>query len=347
MGHRQGQHEGIGVDPGALKMQHAGQRHRQHEKVDQEQIERKQPHRATQMALIYVFHHGNLELARQQQRGEHRQEDQRAPGAVSRRSVRGGETTGNVGHRRRPRKDVADAIVYAPDDEDANRQKGGKLDHRLDRNGRHHAFVAFRGVQVTGTEKDGESGQDHCHVERAVLHQRHGTGLGRHDDFRITGKNCKTVGHRLELQGDVGNHADHRDHRYQATEQLALAITRGDEVSDRGDAVGLGHTDHLVQDEAGQREQQGRAQVNRQETDAAGRGAADAAIEGPGRAIHAQRKRIHHRIGNQRAPRIGTPVGIPGDGEQHPQVEEGSENDYPALQHLSLSCLRRPRPSER
>ena len=30
---------------------------------------------------------------------------------------------------------------------------------------------------------------------------------------------------------------------------------------------------------------------------------------------------------------VGTMVRVPGDGEQHPQVEEGGEDDDPALQH--------------
>jgi hypothetical protein len=79
-------------------------------------------------------------------------------------------------------------------------------------------------------------------------------------------------------------------------------------------------------------------EVDRQEADAVGRGAADAAVEGPGRAIHAQRQRIHHRVGDQRAAVVGAMVGIPGDAEQHPEVEEGGEDDDPALQHQS--CFR-------
>ncbi len=346
-GHRQSQHEGVGIDPGALKMQHAGQRHRQHEEVDQEQVERKHPHRTAQMALVDVFHHGDLELARQQQRGEQREKDQGAPGAIGSRRVGGGETARDVRHRRRPGKNVADAVVNAPDHEDAHRQEGRELDHGFDGDCRHHAFVALGGVEVARAEEDGKRGQDHRHVKRTVLEDRHGAGAGRHDDFRVTGENRETVGYRLELEGDVGNHADHGDHRDQSAEQLTLAIARSDEVGDRSNSIDLGHPDHLVQDESGQSEQQGRAEVNRQEADAAGRRAANAAVEGPGRAIHPQRERIHHRIGNQRASGIGTMIGIPGDGKQEAQIQKRGEDDDPALQHLSPSCFRRPRPFAR
>ena len=38
--HRQGQHEGVGVDASTREVQQAGERDGQHEDVDQEQIER-------------------------------------------------------------------------------------------------------------------------------------------------------------------------------------------------------------------------------------------------------------------------------------------------------------------
>ena len=260
------------------------------------------------MAHVDVFHHRDLELARQQQRGEQREEHQGAPGAVGRRRVGGGETARHFGHGRRPRENIADAVVHAPDHEDADGKKGDQLDHGLDRDRRDHAFVALGGVEVAGAEKDGEYGEDHRHIQRAVLQDGHGAGGRRHDDLRITGENRKAVGDRLQLQRDVGNHPHHRDHGDHPAQQLALAIARGDEVGDRGDAIGLGHPDHLVQDEAGQREQQGRPQIDRQETDAVRRRAPDAAVVGPGRAIHAQRQRIHHRIGDQRTAHVRAPV---------------------------------------
>ena len=224
MRHRQGQDECIGVNPGTLEMHQARQRHRQYEQIDQEQVEREHPHRAPQMAGIDVFHHRDLKLAWQQQRGEQREEYQCAPGAVGGRRVGGGETARNFGHLRRLREYVADAVVDAPDDEDADRQEGDKLDHRLDGDRRHHSLMAFGGVQMTGAEQDRKSRQNHCYIQRAVLKQGHGPRRGRHDDVRVTGKNRKTVRHRLELQRDVGNHPDHGDHRHQAAQQLALAI---------------------------------------------------------------------------------------------------------------------------
>jgi hypothetical protein len=333
--------------PAALEMQQAGESDRQHEEVDQEQVEREHPHRAAQMRRIDVFHHRDLELARQQQRGEQGQEYERAPGAIGGRRVGAGETARNIRYRCRLRENVADAVVHAPDDEDADGEEGGKLDHGFDGDRRHHSLMAFGGIQMARAEEDGEGGQNHGHIQRAVLEQRHGAGAGRHDDFRVAAKDRKAVGHGLELQGDVGDHAHHRDHRDQAAEQLALAVARGDEVGDRGDAVRLGDADHLVQDESGQGEQQRRPQVDRQEADAAGRGATDAAVKGPGRAVHTERQRIHHRTGDQRASGVGSPVRVPGDTEQDAEIQEGGENDYPALQHVSRAALPLPGPSGR
>jgi hypothetical protein len=49
---------------------------------------------------------------------------------------------------------------------------------------------------------------------------------------------AKATGNALELQGDVGHDAHHRDQRDQAGQQGAFAVAAGDEVGDRGDAVG-------------------------------------------------------------------------------------------------------------
>jgi hypothetical protein len=156
------------------KVHQPGQRHRQHEQVDQEQVERKQPDRAVEVRGVDVFHHRDLELARQQQSGEQRKEDQRAPTAVGRRRIGAIQPGRHLGHRCGTGEDVAHALVHAPDDEGADGQEGHQLDHRFDGDRRHHAFVTLGGIEVAGAEQDGEGGQDHRHVKRAVLEQGHG-----------------------------------------------------------------------------------------------------------------------------------------------------------------------------
>jgi hypothetical protein len=217
----------------------------QHEEVDQEQVEREHPDRAAQVLLVDVFHHRDLELARQQERSNSMEAAcpscRRRPVSGRRRRQSGAQ----LGHRGGAREEVAEAVVQSPRrDEDADGEEGDQLDHRLEGDRRHHALVALGGIEVAGAEQDGEGGEDHRDVERAVLPQRHRPGSRRHHDLRVLAQDGEAVGDRLQLQRDVGHHADHRDHRDQAAEQLALAVARGDEVGDRGDAVGLGDPDH-------------------------------------------------------------------------------------------------------
>ena len=122
-------------------------------------------------------------------------------------------------------------------DEDADREEGDQLDQRLEGDGGHHALVALGGVEVARAEDDGEERHEQRHVERGVLHDDQRARLRRHDDLRVREQDLEAGGHRLQLQRDVGQDADHRDDGDQPAEQRALAVARGDEVGDRGDAV--------------------------------------------------------------------------------------------------------------
>ena len=52
----------------------------------------------------------------------------------------------------RSRIEIAKTVVEPEGDVDPNREKSEQLDHRLERNGRHHAFMTFGGVQMARTE---------------------------------------------------------------------------------------------------------------------------------------------------------------------------------------------------
>ena len=56
-----------------------GKRDRQHEDIDRQQVEREQPDRLVEMPFVDVFDDRDLELARQEHDGEHRQEGERGP----------------------------------------------------------------------------------------------------------------------------------------------------------------------------------------------------------------------------------------------------------------------------
>ena len=129
---------------------------------------------------------------------------------------------------------------------------------------------------------DRERGEDHRHPERGVVADRAAPPRRRHDDLGILDEDREAVRHRLQLQRDVRQDADHRDDGDEPAEQRALAVARRDEVGERGDAVLLRDAQDLAQHDPPQRDHQRRADVDRQEADAVARRAPDAAVERPG-----------------------------------------------------------------
>ena len=95
LGERQAEHEGVGVHrPRPAKRTQPAEGDRRDEEVDDEQVEREEPDRGLHVALVDVLHDRHLELARQEEDREHRDErrgDERRPGrpdAASRRRPR-------------------------------------------------------------------------------------------------------------------------------------------------------------------------------------------------------------------------------------------------------------------
>ena len=83
---RQRQHEHVAVDLAGREGEQAGDGDRHHEQVDQHQIDREHPARALDLALVVVLHDGDVELPRQQQDRDERQErhrDQRVGGGLA------------------------------------------------------------------------------------------------------------------------------------------------------------------------------------------------------------------------------------------------------------------------
>ena len=131
--------------------------------------------------------------------------------------------------------------------------------------------------------------------------------------------------HRLELERDVGNRAQDRHDGDQPRQDGALAVARGDEVRDRGDALRLGDAQHLLHQEPEQQGRQGRPEIDRQEVEPLARGQPDAAVEGPGGAVDAERQRVDVGAADQAAALVGPAVAPRGDGEQHAQIEQRDE----------------------
>ena len=339
--HRQREHERVGVDAAVGKPQQPAERDRQDEDVDREHVQRKQPDRLVEMLLVDVLDHGDLELPRQEHDRHHRQDREPCPvrvaagNAFERRHHRP-----QLGLSRRPREEVAEAVVDAEGDESADGEKREELHQRFERDRGHHALVMLGGVEVARAEGDGERGQDQRHPQRGILAERCRADLGRHDDFGILDEDREAVRHCLQLQGDVRQDADDGDDRDEAAQERALAVARRDEVGEGRDAVLFRDAQDLAQHHPPQRDHQRRADVDRQEPDPVARRAADAAVERPCRRVDRERQAVHVRARDDRTAGVGALVGEIGDGEQQPEVAERDEDDGRPVQHGAVARQR-------
>jgi hypothetical protein len=227
-----------------------------HEQRGQHQVGGEHPARQVEVARLDVLHHQHVELPRQAHDGGHGHAGLQQHG----RPVHGllpvlGQLRGVAG----PVEQVAEAVVEAEGDEDAHGEEGGELDQRLEGDGQHHAAVVLGDVQAAGAEDDGEQRQHQRDDQRRVLGAA-AAGVGAGADQQVHAQDDA-----LELQGDVGQHADHADQRHHHRQGLGLAVARGDEVGDGGDVLLLADHDHLLQHPGREEHQQHRAEVDRQE----------------------------------------------------------------------------------
>ena len=204
---RQGQYVEIGV--GAFGQEFKpGNGDRHDEQAHAKQVQREQPRGGRQVALVDVLDHGHLELARQADDRGCRQECQRYPARVENIAGTVDDLGIDVG------KHLLDAAGHAVDHEQTDRKQRGELDHRLDRNRRDHAVMAFVGVDVARAEQDREQGHAGGDHERAET------------DVDVTNDGLVAARHRLQLQRDVGcgRHQSHQ--RDQHRDARALAVAR-------------------------------------------------------------------------------------------------------------------------
>ncbi len=189
------------------------------------------------------------------------------------------------------------------------------------------------GVDVAGSEQDGEHRHADRHPEpradvevaRRDAQQRGAGGVGDH---------LEAGGDRLELQGDVGGGADHRDQGHQHRQRGALAVARGDQVADRRRPVDPADPHQLAQQEPPPDEHQGRAEIDGGELQPVARRRADRAVERPGGAVDRDRQGVDHRRVHQAEPALAGPrVADEGDQEQHGDVGERCEQDDVGGQH--------------
>ena len=173
-GDRQREHERVGVHAAAREVQQPAERDRQHEQVDRQHVQGKQPARLGDVRLVDVLDDGHLELPRQAQDRERREHEQPRPARVAPgRPVEGRKQAGELRIRRNPGEQVAEPAIEPERDEQPDGEKGDELDDRLEGDRGDHPFVALRGVEMPGTEQDREHRERQRGIERGVGEQRH------------------------------------------------------------------------------------------------------------------------------------------------------------------------------
>ena len=314
VGQRYRKNEGLRVRLAGTGQQHPTESDGEDEHIDQQQVGREHPCGAAQMALIDVFHHHDLELARQENHRQHRQQSEREP--LTPGKCRRPPATGQLRQRRNLRgtfEDVAHAVEQAVAHVQSDGQKCHQLDERLEGDRRDHAFMALQRVQTPCAEHGGKAGQSKGEVKRAVVppaRRRQMRGTAR------VGQHPEPNRDSLELQCDVGNDANHGDDRDHAGEHRALSVPAADEVGDRRDAVAFGDAHHLAHDQPCQHHRQGGPEIDWQKPDARAGGTADAAEIGPGTAVDRYRQGVDPGVADHGAALRRATVTPGGNGEQ-------------------------------
>jgi len=314
-GHRKRQHEGVGIGTGT-EVQHSAEGDRQHEYVDRQHIQWKQPDRLEKVILIDIFYHGDLKLARQKHHRQHGKQNVHGPVGVCTGIIRQDKHSGQFRNPAGPFEDVAETVIHEEGDKYSGRQKGDQFDDGLESDGRHQAFVALGGLQVAGAEQYREDRQNQRDVKGRVLVERYPgemvgqlrQGMGAND--HVAG------GNGLQLQRDIGNDTQNGNDGDGTGQGSALAVAGSDQVGDGGDAMHLADAQDFAQQKQPQRHDQGRSDIGGQKPQPRAGRPPDTAVKSPGRAIHRQRQRINVRIADDALADLSMAVADVGNREQ-------------------------------
>ncbi len=206
---RQRQHEAVRGQPVRAGQRLPGQRDRQHHRADQHQVADEQPARRLQVGRVLALDHRHVELARQaHDRGEREQ----GLGEEARWQGGAGEC---AGAGRDPGADAAPAR-QVQDCQRPDRHERQQLDQRFQRDRQHHPAVVLGGIDPAGAEQDREGRQQQRHVQGRV-----GIPLRRQ---RLPAEHAHAHPHRLELQREVGDRGDHRQHRHRRRQPARASV---------------------------------------------------------------------------------------------------------------------------
>ena len=285
-GERQGEHEHVAVDLSGTERQQSGQCDRYDEKIDQNEIKREQPRGAPDFVLAVVFDNGDVELARQQNDGEQRQ--QRHCQKRARRRLAGEHGSG-IRPFQGLRKKRERPVEHPERDEYADADEGNEFDDRLGCDCQHQSVLVLGGIDMARPEEDGEDRHCDRHVKGDVPKHWLHHSAGRSERNKNRGQRGRD---RLELKRYVRHRADDRDERHGGSDRLRFAITGGNEVGDRRNVLCLGQAHDPHDQRRAQPDQKHRADVNGQEIEAGARSKPHRAKERPRGAVDRKRERI-------------------------------------------------------
>src|SRR5690606_3319653 len=237
----------------------------------------------------------------------------------------------------RPLEKIGEPAVKAIGDEEPDHQKGNQLDHGFKGDCRDQPLVMLARIDMAGTEEDRKKGEDQRddqgridkidHIVRGIQE----LPVGRVD------QNTKAGCDRFELERDIGRRADHGDDCDETAEAGVLAISRGDEIGDRGDAMHLADTDDLDPDDRPEHEHQCRTEIDGQKIETLRRGKANAPVKGPGGAIDRDRQGVDIGVASEVPALARVMIDELRDGEQQPEVKDRDCENQPAGHYL-VSC---------
>jgi hypothetical protein len=298
----------------ARKKHEAGDGQRHNEKVDRQEIDGKDEGGGANVAFLAIFHHGDMELARQEHHCAARKQGQRDPDRhVRRRREHGADARTCAGAL----EQVAQSVEHAPDDKGADRDESQELHHRFRGDRQHQAVLMLAGVDAAGAEDHGEAGKRQSDAEGDAIRP-----LGRRCDHWIDRAETRGQrrGNRLELQGDIGHDADHRNHCRDRRHCFRLAIAGGKEVGDGSGVLRVGEPRHPRHHRPAEAEHQHGPDIDRQEIQAVRRSQAHRAEKGPGGAIDAKSEGIDDFPRDAPAKKRAVAVAIGGERQQGDKI---------------------------
>ena len=165
---RQRQHIHVAVDRAERKGHEAGERDRNHEQVDGDQIQRKQPARPADLGIAGVLDHADVKLARQQHDRAERQQHHGEEIADRGRIVDGAHRFRRL-HRA---FDQLDGSEHPERDEGAGGEKGHQLHDGFGGDRQHQAMLMLGGVGLAGAEQHRECRHRERHHQRDIADDR-------------------------------------------------------------------------------------------------------------------------------------------------------------------------------